>query len=177
MVLTFGRYWMRYIVRCFPGAPFRRFRVFLWRCVGFRVHPSANIMPTATLICLDIEVGENTYAGEDVMITGGKVRIGKNCDIAPRVLIHAGSHNIGNSQRRAGETYGGVIEIGDGTWIGTGAIVLAGARIGKGCIVAAGSVVKGQFPDNVLIAGIPAEVKKQLLNSETDSLEKSDDVE
>jgi acetyltransferase-like isoleucine patch superfamily enzyme len=162
MLMTFARYWCGSAVRLFPGSPFRRLRVSIWRMAGFDIHPSVNIMPTARLICWNIKVGENTYIGEDVMITGGDIRIGANCDIAPRAIIHAGSHQIGDSKRRAGETYGGIIEIGDGTWIGTGAIILAGAKIGKGCIVAAGSVVNGQFPDNVLIAGVPAIVKREL---------------
>jgi acetyltransferase-like isoleucine patch superfamily enzyme len=102
--------------------------------------------------------------GAETMITGGKINIGDNCDIAPRGIIHAGSHEIGPSEHRGGESYAGQIEIGDGSWVGTGAILVDGVKVGKGCIIAAGSLVKGTFPNNVLITGSPAIVKKHCHN-------------
>jgi acetyltransferase-like isoleucine patch superfamily enzyme len=48
------------------------------------------------------------------------------------------------------------IEIGDYASIGAGAILLPGCKIGKGSIVAAGAVVKGEVPENVLVSGNPA---------------------
>ena len=50
------------------------------------------------------------------------------------------------------------VVIGDGSWIGSGAVVLPGARIGKHCVVAANSVVRGTFPSHSVIAGVPAKV-------------------
>lgn len=55
------------------------------------------------------------------------------------------------------------IRIGQRCWIGDGAIILAGARIGDNCVVAANSVVKGVFGDNVILAGSPARVVKKLM--------------
>ena len=46
--------------------------------------------------------------------------------------------------------------IGDYSFVGTGAVILAGTNIGKNCVVGANSVVKGNFPDFSIIAGIPA---------------------
>ncbi len=177
MLKTFARYWCGWAVRLFPGSPFRRLRIFIWRMAGFNVHPSANILPTVRMIYGDIHIGKNTFVGAEAMITGGKIFIGNNCDIAPRVIIHAGNHKIGSSDRRAGVSYAGNIKINDGSWIASGAIILDGTILGKGCIVAAGSVVVGEFPDNVLIAGVPAKIKKWLSNSEKDALEKTADVE
>jgi acetyltransferase-like isoleucine patch superfamily enzyme len=118
-------------------------------------------MPSAALLCGHIHIGKETFVGDDVLITGGDVHIGDRCDIAPRAILHAGSHEIGDRHRRAGRTYSGKIVVGDGSWIGTGAIILDGARIGRGVIVAAGSVVrKGVYPDNSLLAGVPALIKK-----------------
>ncbi|MHB9149545.1 MAG: acyltransferase [Thermoleophilia bacterium] len=159
MMMGFARYVMRYVVRCLPGSRLRLLRNVLWRIVGFRVDMSANILPTAILICTEIAIGPGTFVGEEVMITGGRISIGARCDLAPRVIVHAGSHVVGNGFRRAGETYAGEIAIGDGTWIGTGAIILAGARIGRGTVVAAGSVVKaGEYTDDCMLAGVPARV-------------------
>ena len=44
--------------------------------------------------------------------------------------------------------YLGEIEIGDNTWVGAGTIILLGTRIGRNCVIGAGSVVKGDVPDN-----------------------------
>ena len=52
------------------------------------------------------------------------------------------------------------IVIGDGTWIGMNATILAGTQIGKNCVVAAHSVVKGNFPDYCVIEGIPGRILK-----------------
>jgi acetyltransferase-like isoleucine patch superfamily enzyme len=53
------------------------------------------------------------------------------------------------------------VSIGDGSWLGHGAIVLPGSRIGKHVVVAAGAVVAGlQAPDNSIVAGVPARVVK-----------------
>lgn len=50
------------------------------------------------------------------------------------------------------------VTIGAGSWIGHGAIVLPGTQIGRHVVVAAGSVVRGQIPDNAVVAGVPARV-------------------
>lgn len=52
------------------------------------------------------------------------------------------------------------IVIGDNTFIGMNAIILKGTAIGRNCIVGAGSVVHGTFPDGVVIAGNPAKIIK-----------------
>lgn len=53
------------------------------------------------------------------------------------------------------------IEIGEGSWIGIDAKILNGTKIGKNCVVGAGSVVKGSFPDYSVIAGCPARIIKK----------------
>ena len=54
------------------------------------------------------------------------------------------------------------IMIGEDAWLGSGVIVCPGVRIGKRCIVAAGSVVIRDVPDDCLVAGNPAVIKKRL---------------
>ena len=56
----------------------------------------------------------------------------------------------------------GRCKIGDLVFIGTGATILPDIKIGKNSIIAAGSVVNKNVPDNVLVAGIPATIKKEL---------------
>ena len=108
-------------------------------------------------------MGAKTYIGEETLVTGGSITIGESCDIAPRCIIHAGTHDLGSKNRRAGKVRSGTIVIGDGTWVGVGTTVLAGAHIGCSSIIAAGSVVvAGDYPKNVLLAGSPAVIKKRL---------------
>ena len=90
--------------------------------------------------------------------------IGSNCDIGPSVEFITGSHEVGTSLRRAGKGIAKPIVINDGCWIGAGSRILAGVTIGSGTIVASGSVVVCDVPENVLVAGVPAIVKKNLNN-------------
>ena len=54
------------------------------------------------------------------------------------------------------------IWIGANVWIGAGAIVLPGCRTGNNCVIATGSVVCNDIPDNVMAAGFPAKIKKKI---------------
>ena len=114
---------------------------------------------------IQLIIGDNTFIGDESLIMGTvntQVIIGKNCDISTRVNIITGTHHIGTMEQAAGEGYGENIIIEDGVWIGFGAIILAGVRIGKGSIVAAGSVVNKNIPPGVLVAGVPAKIKRSL---------------
>ena len=53
------------------------------------------------------------------------------------------------------------IDIGKNCWIGDGVVILAGTIIGDNCVIAANSVVKGNFKNNVLIGGLPAKILKE----------------
>src|SRR5260370_7033515 len=50
------------------------------------------------------------------------------------------------------------VQIGSGSWLGAGAVVLPGACIGRNVVIAAGSVVRGTVPDRCVVAGVPARV-------------------
>lgn len=88
--------------------------------------------------------------------------VGDNCDIGHEVCFVTGSHLPGTKERRAGTGNARPISIGDGTWIGARCTVLGGVRIGKGCMIAAGSVVTRDIADNILAAGVPAKIKRNL---------------
>ena len=63
------------------------------------------------------------------------------------------------------------IIIEDGTWIGMNATILAGTHIGRNCVVAAHSVVKGIYPDFCVIGGVPSRIIKRY-NDKTGKWEK-----
>ena len=136
------------------------------RLSGLTISPGVRVSSGAQFLDRYISIGADTWVGPDVLILScdlGPVHIGKNVDIAPRVTIVSGSHTLGSSHRRAGVGNGSEVIIGDGTWIGANCTIIAGAQIGKGSVVAAGSVViAGIYPDNVLLAGVPAVIKRQL---------------
>lgn len=110
-----------------------------------------------------LEVGNNTGIGEySYFGCSGGVKIGSDVIMGQYVSFHSQNHNFGDVDkliREQGVTSKG-IELGDDIWVGAKVTFLDGARVGDGCVVAAGSVVRGVFPEGVVLAGIPARVVK-----------------
>ncbi|MFE8701748.1 acyltransferase [Cytobacillus sp. FJAT-54145] len=112
---------------------------------------------------INIQFGENCWIGKNLNLDGnGFVKIENNVDIAPHVVINTGGHIIGSEERRAGQGISSSIRIGVGTWIGTRVTIINQVNIEQGVVIAAGSVVKDSIPENVLVAGVPAKIKKYL---------------
>ena len=112
-----------------------------------------------------LSVGNDTWLSVGVIFythLEAPIMIGSNCDIGPSVEFITGSHKVGTSLRRAGKGIAKPIVVNDGCWIGAGSRILGGVNIGAGTIVASGSVVICDIPENVLVAGVPAIVKKKL---------------
>lgn len=132
------------------------------RLAGGKIEADVRIASSARFqLSGGLHIGVDTWIGHDVLVVGGDapVEIGVRCDIAPRVTIATGTHRIDpDGPRVAGKGYSLPVKIGDGCWIGTGAIILGGTVIGEHSIVAAGAVVRGQFPARSLIGGVPARV-------------------
>jgi acetyltransferase-like isoleucine patch superfamily enzyme len=112
-----------------------------------------------------LEVGDHTYFGEFNNIrVAGTTRIGAKCQISQGVSIIGSNHSsipgvpIIDQPSRT-DKVGVVIE--DDVWIGTNSTILPGVTIGRGSIVAAGSVVTKDVPPNVVVAGVPAKVLKE----------------
>lgn len=111
----------------------------------------------------NVEVGENFFANYGcVILDVNKVKIGKNCFLAPCVKIFSATHPIKAEERYNGVEYGFPITIGDNCWIGGGSIINPGVTLGDNVVVGSGSVVTKSFGDNVVIAGNPAKVIKRL---------------
>lgn len=129
------------------------------------------------------EIGDNTKIGTFVEIQKG-ARIGKNCKISSHTFICEGvtiednvfiGHNvtfINDLYPRATNTTGQLQNEEDwvcvptlvkkGASIGSSATILAGVTIGENAIIGAGSVVTGDVPPNMIVAGNPAKVLKKI---------------
>ena len=99
--------------------------------------------------------------------TGGRtdfIKINDNVLIGQNVTImDFAAHGTKPNERRNNITKGKVI-INDNVWIGNNVIILKNTEIGKNSVVAAGAVVSGVFPSNVIIGGIPARVIKKIID-------------
>jgi acetyltransferase-like isoleucine patch superfamily enzyme len=108
----------------------------------------------------NLTIGSDVSIGKSAMlITHGGVTIGDEVMIAHGAQIISAGHRIpeaGSTMRFAGLELA-PITIDDGTWIGAGAIVLPGVRVGRGSIVAAGAVVTRDVEPGTIVAGVPGE--------------------
>jgi maltose O-acetyltransferase len=87
------------------------------------------------------------------------VTIGAGTQIGPAVQIYAADHPRDPAQRRAGVELGRPVDIGRNVWIGGGAIILPGVRIGDDAVIGAGSVVTRDVPAGATAVGNPARVR------------------
>jgi maltose O-acetyltransferase len=94
-----------------------------------------------------------------VVLDQGRVSIGRNAMIGPRVQIYTVEHHKQPGPRNDGMEIAKPVTIGDNVWIGGGAIILGGVTIGEGAIVAAGAVVTRNVAAGTTVAGNPARVK------------------
>lgn len=134
-------------------------------CSSSRYHAG---MPYYTRL---LNVGKNSeiIIGDNCRINGvsihaeGGVFIGNSCVMASGVnIMDSNGHEVYSSNRTTGRDIPKSIRIGNNVWIGLNSIILKGTEIGDNCVVAAGSVVKGFFPDNVIISGNPAIIVKSI---------------
>ncbi len=111
----------------------------------------------------NIHVGENFYANFDcVFLDVCEIKIGDNCFIAPGVHIYTATHPLNAKERISGAEFGKPVMIGDNVWIGGRAIINPGVTIGNNSVIASGSVVTKDVPDNVVVGGNPAKVIKKI---------------
>lgn len=107
--------------------------------------------------------GNNCGLGTDSFYgCAGGIELGNDVIVGNFVSFHSENHNYSNLEipiRLQGVNHKG-IKIGNNCWIGAKVTILDGAVLGNGTIVAAGAVVTGVFPDNVIIGGVPAKILK-----------------
>ncbi|MBE5825073.1 MAG: acyltransferase [Butyrivibrio sp.] len=114
--------------------------------------------------------GGKISIGDDVGISGSTIYSWDDIDIGARTQIGANTkivdtdfHSLDYRKRKSSDSVKTKpVHIGSDVFIGMNSIILKGTSIGNGCVVGAGSVVSGEFPDGVLIAGNPARVVRHI---------------
>lgn len=113
-----------------------------------------------------LAIGNDCFIGDDVTldVRGGicledKVTLSNGCTIVTHTNVGFSDHPL----QRYYPTKESPVTIKYGSYIGTGAIILPGVTIGKESVVGAGAVVTRNVPDHVMVAGVPAKVKKKLM--------------
>lgn len=117
----------------------------------------------------NINIQNHVWVGHYSLLDGiGGIYIGEGVNIASHTCIY--THSSHNAIRLMGSKFIEIpaenrsgyiidkVQIGEYTFIGTSSVILPGTVLGRGCIVGAGSVVKGEFPDYSVLAGNPAKV-------------------
>lgn len=123
-----------------------------------RCATSATIQFGTLLSQAGVEIGEHVYVGPCCQL--GLVTIEKDVLLAAGVHVPSGAmtHGIADVTQPIREQEGARvrIRIGEGTWVGSAAIILA--DVGKHCVIGAGAVVTSPIPDYAIAAGVPAKV-------------------
>jgi maltose O-acetyltransferase len=110
----------------------------------------------------NIELGERVFFNFNcVVLDVCSVRIGDFTLFGPAVQIYTPMHPL-NAELRRREEFGKPVEIGSDVWVGGGAIILPGVRIGSRAVIGAGSVVTRNIPDGVFAAGNPCRVVREI---------------
>jgi len=149
---------------------FPQIRVGLLRLFGARIGRNAIIYPVRFINLYrgsfkNLTLGDDCFIGHECLIDlAGEITLGDQVTLAQRVSLMT-HMNVGYPDHPLQTEFPAhvrAVRIGTGSFVGTGSTVLAGATVGRCCFVAAGAVVNDEFPDGVLLGGVPARILRKL---------------
>jgi len=111
-----------------------------------------------------VEIGAKTVLGQECTISAYElVRIGEQCVVADRAMFIDFDHGVVEVERpiRKQGIYTRPVEVGSNVWIGYGACILRGVRVGDNSIVGTNCVVTKDVPANAVVAGVPARIVRR----------------
>lgn len=110
-----------------------------------------------------ISVGRRFFANFNLTVLDeAPVKIGDDCFIGPNVSIYTACHNTNPVERNSRREWAEPVTIGNNVWIGGDVTILPGVTIGDNVTIGAGSVVSRDVPSNVVAAGNPCRVLKEI---------------
>jgi serine acetyltransferase len=133
--------------------------------VGAQVTLSAGMVPGQDLGSSPLlRIGDRCVIGRGSHVVAHQsVTIGDDVFTGPYVYVTDQNHGYLDADVPIGRQLpvNAPVSIGAGSWLGAGAIVLPGARIGRNVVIAAGAVVRGEVPDHCVAAGVPARIVRR----------------
>ena len=155
-------------IGCLPHFAFSRIRTRLYRLAGISIGKGSLILGSIELagpgaiqkrFCVGANCQLNSPLYADVC---SPITIGDNVYIGHHVVLITTNHEIGPETQRCGVWKSAPISIENGVWIGARVTILPEVTIGRGAVVAAGSVVTKDVSPNTLVGGVPAKVIRVL---------------
>lgn len=111
----------------------------------------------------NIRLGENFYANYNcIFLDCAEVLIGDNVMLAPNVSIYTAGHPVDAERRNSGLEYAIPVKIGNNVWVGGNVVINPGVTIGDNSVIGSGSVVTRDIPANVIAAGNPCRVIREI---------------
>lgn len=158
------------LMRLLPSLVGNSVRPRLLRLAGFDVGPGVAIYGRLRIegeadidIRRNVRIGPGCHLNADCRIdASAPVELVGQVGVGHEVLFLTNGHEIGDDHQRGGESFTSAIRIEEGVWIGARATILPGVTVGRGAVVAAGSVVTKDVAPDTMVAGVPAVVKRTL---------------
>ena len=138
--------------------------------VGPYVTLAAGIGPDQEMLKRPtVAIGRHCVIGRGSHIVGHwSIEIGDDIQTGPYVYVTDQNHSYDDPDAPIGwqRPREAAVTIGSGSWIGAHAVILPGTTLGRNTVVAAGAVVRGTFPDRVVLGGVPARVLRRYVEGE-----------
>ncbi len=133
-------------------------------CLTAGINGEQEMLATPTVL-----IGRHCVIGRGSHIIGHwSIELGDDIQTGPYVYITDQNHSYEDVDEPVGwqTPSEGTVKIGSGSWLGANVVILPGTTLGKNTTVAAGAVVRGTFPDHVVLGGVPAKVLRHYSPSE-----------
>lgn len=125
-----------------------------------------------------VHFGNNIYANSNLtLVDDGHIFVGDNVMFGPNVVVATAGHPVDPELRAKGLQYNKDVYIGENCWIGAGVIIVPGVKIGENSVIGAGSIVTKNIPDNVVAAGNPCKVLREVSEDDKKYFYKREEID
>lgn len=155
-----------------PGVKASWFRCIILRGLRYNIGSNSVVRPGVMIHKRSdaLRIGEYCSINRNILFNvSAPVTIGKYCQIGCNVSFITSNHVLVSDFKDLRKAIPGPINVDDFVWIGANSTILSNVKIGKGAVVAAGSVVTKDVPENALVGGVPAKVIKYMLQEDSEN--------